>query len=156
MGILGTTEIIVILAVTLIAFGPHRLPEVAKYIAKGMKLFQEASRELRQQLELSDWDLEKPSKPYSSHTSYSPTGTSPPDTTYDESDEGYSDSYSASSDGTGDYENYGYDQTWEEENPDEYYDEELRTDVSEPDYEDLKKEPAKTDDAERYNREMNE
>jgi len=64
MGVIGTTEIIIIMAVALIAFGPNRLPELARYIAKFMKMFRDASRELQNQLNINDWDLDKPSRPY--------------------------------------------------------------------------------------------
>ncbi len=64
MGILGTTELLLIMVAALVVFGPQRLPELAKYIAKGVRMFQEASRELRTQLDINDWDLDKPKKPY--------------------------------------------------------------------------------------------
>lgn len=57
MGI-GTTELIVIMVVTLIVFGPQRLPELAKYLAKFMKMVREASSELQRQIDLTDWDHE--------------------------------------------------------------------------------------------------
>lgn len=69
MGIIGTGELIVLMVVTLIVFGPHRLPELARFIAKAMRMFQDASRDLQKQLELSDWDLEAPPRKSIKHES---------------------------------------------------------------------------------------
>lgn len=62
MGVLGTGELVVLLVVTLIVFGPQRLPELARYFAKFSKMFREASRELQNQLDLDRWDAEPPKK----------------------------------------------------------------------------------------------
>lgn len=53
---IGTSEILVIAVVALIVFGPQRLPELARTLAKMTKMFREASREIQNQLESQDWD----------------------------------------------------------------------------------------------------
>lgn len=58
---IGTGEILIILAVALIVFGPHRLPELAKYFAQAMKMFRDASNEIQKQLDMHDWDKPKSS-----------------------------------------------------------------------------------------------
>ncbi|MBN2328080.1 MAG: twin-arginine translocase TatA/TatE family subunit [Candidatus Omnitrophica bacterium] len=67
---IGPVEILVILAVVLIAFGPNRLPELARHVAKAMKMFREASDELQRQLDMSDWDKDVSKKTSSYSSSY--------------------------------------------------------------------------------------
>ena len=45
---IGMTELLVILAVALIVFGPTRLPELARSLGKAMNEFRRASTDLRQ------------------------------------------------------------------------------------------------------------
>ena len=49
---LGFGEILVILLVALIIFGPRRLPEMGRTIGKSMREFRRAASELRQELEV--------------------------------------------------------------------------------------------------------
>ncbi len=52
---LGFTEILVILVVALLVFGPDRLPELARNLGKGLAEFRRASSDLRRSvLEASD------------------------------------------------------------------------------------------------------
>ena len=44
MGKLGTTEIILILAVVLLLFGGKKIPELKRGLGKGMKEFKDASK----------------------------------------------------------------------------------------------------------------
>ena len=44
---LGFTEILVILVVALLVFGPDRLPELARNLGKGLAEFRRASSDLR-------------------------------------------------------------------------------------------------------------
>jgi TatA/E family protein of Tat protein translocase len=44
---LGFTEILVILVVALVVFGPDRLPELARNLGKGLAEFRRASNDLR-------------------------------------------------------------------------------------------------------------
>lgn len=45
---IGMTELLVILAVALIVFGPTRLPELARSLGRAMSEFRRASTDLRQ------------------------------------------------------------------------------------------------------------
>lgn len=140
MGILGTTEIIIILAVALIAFGPHRLPELARYAAKAMKMFKEASRELQNQLNIDDWDLDKPTKSY--HTSNSSSNSNQID--YDSPDDyEYNSPYGDEDDGY-----YGDDVEGEISNSDSSSDHSSDFQVID--------DPAKDQDAKREARELDE
>jgi sec-independent protein translocase protein TatB len=47
---IGMTELIVILVVALIVFGPNRLPELARSLGKAMNEFRRASTDLRHTL----------------------------------------------------------------------------------------------------------
>ena len=51
---LGPMEILVILVVALIVFGPKKLPEIGKSIGKGMREFKKASSEVMSTLEADD------------------------------------------------------------------------------------------------------
>ena len=48
---LGFGEIVVILVLALLLFGPKKLPEVAKQLGKGMRDFQKATEDLKGQFE---------------------------------------------------------------------------------------------------------
>jgi len=45
---IGVPELVVILVVALLVFGPHRLPEIARSLGRGLAEFRRASSELRQ------------------------------------------------------------------------------------------------------------
>lgn len=46
MGNLGVTEILLIVVVLLLFFGPSKLPELGKSLGKGIQEFKKASREI--------------------------------------------------------------------------------------------------------------
>jgi TatA/E family protein of Tat protein translocase len=46
MGIIGPTELLLILALALIVLGPRRLPELARALGKGLAEFNRATHEL--------------------------------------------------------------------------------------------------------------
>jgi sec-independent protein translocase protein TatA len=50
---IGTQEMILILAIALIIFGPSKLPEMGKTIGKALRQFQDATKDIRQDLTLS-------------------------------------------------------------------------------------------------------
>ncbi len=54
MGSIGMPELIVIFLVVLLLFGSKRLPELAKGLGKGMREFKKATRELRDELDISE------------------------------------------------------------------------------------------------------
>lgn len=60
---IGFPELIVVLIVALLVFGPKRLPEVGKSLGKGMREFRRATTELKDQFDRSvdDDDDEAPS-----------------------------------------------------------------------------------------------
>ncbi len=66
---IGTQELILILVIALIIFGPHKLPEMTKSIGKAMRQFQDATKDVREGLSLSvdddddDDDDEEPEAP---------------------------------------------------------------------------------------------
>lgn len=51
MGPLGFTEILIILVLALLLFGPRRLPELGRAIGKGLTEFRRASNDLRATIE---------------------------------------------------------------------------------------------------------
>lgn len=51
MGPLGFTEILIILVLALLLFGPRRLPELGRAIGKGLAEFRRASSDLRATIE---------------------------------------------------------------------------------------------------------
>ncbi len=72
---IGTTEILMVLVVTLIAFGPSKIPELARHLAKFMKMMREASSELQRQLESQEWAEDKKTKKHTYSSPY-PTASS--------------------------------------------------------------------------------
>jgi sec-independent protein translocase protein TatA len=50
-GIFGGWEIVLILAVVLILFGPKKLPELAKGLGTGIKEFKKATREVTEEIQ---------------------------------------------------------------------------------------------------------
>jgi len=64
MGSLGLPEIIFILVIALLIFGPKRLPEIGRTLGKGMAEFRKATNDLKQTIttELTIED-EQPSRP---------------------------------------------------------------------------------------------
>ena len=51
---IGPMELVLILVVALLVFGPKRLPELARTLGRGLGEFRQASNELRQSLALDD------------------------------------------------------------------------------------------------------
>ena len=58
MGNLGLQEMVVILVIALIVFGPKKLPEIGKSLGKGIAEFKKASSELAKSWE-EDVEAEK-------------------------------------------------------------------------------------------------
>ena len=54
MGSIGMPELIIIFLVVLLLFGSKRLPELAKGLGKGMREFKKATRELQDELDVSE------------------------------------------------------------------------------------------------------
>jgi len=53
---IGATELVLILAIALIVFGPKRLPELARALGKSIKEFRKASEEVKSSLNVVDID----------------------------------------------------------------------------------------------------
>ncbi len=51
IGPLGWSELLIILFLVLIFFGPRRLPEVAEALGKSIRKFKKASREIKKEIE---------------------------------------------------------------------------------------------------------
>lgn len=56
---LGAGEIIVIVLVVLILFGPKRIPDIAKTFGKGMKEFRRAFKDVEDEIKNSVDDIKK-------------------------------------------------------------------------------------------------
>lgn len=75
---IGMPELILILVVALLVFGPNRLPELARSLGKGLAEFRRASSDLRSQL--LDTPTEAPAKPAApapTAAASAPSGTEP-------------------------------------------------------------------------------
>ena len=60
---IGSTELIVILVVALILLGPKRLPEMGDAIGKTLRKFRQASRDIRDEIDImKDIDDDKKKK----------------------------------------------------------------------------------------------
>ncbi len=57
---IGATELIIIMVVALLVFGPKRLPELARSLGRGMAEFRRASSDLRQTLQEAEPPDETP------------------------------------------------------------------------------------------------
>lgn len=64
LGNIGPWELVLVLVIALIIFGPGKLPEVAKSVGKGINEFKKASNDVKQQVQEAvnlDDDEKKPS-----------------------------------------------------------------------------------------------
>jgi TatA/E family protein of Tat protein translocase len=60
---IGMSEMLVILGVALLVFGPTELPQIAKKIAKGMREVRRASDDLRRSIDVDDNDDDRFHRP---------------------------------------------------------------------------------------------
>ncbi len=58
LGSIGGTELLVIMVIALLIFGPRKLPELGRSIGKGLSEFKRASNDLKRSLE-EEIDLEE-------------------------------------------------------------------------------------------------
>lgn len=72
MGNLGPTELLVILAIALLVFGPKKLPEFGKGIGQAMKEFKNAQNELTESIH-TEMSREEPAKPAAAPMAAVPT-----------------------------------------------------------------------------------
>ena len=86
MGPLGFSEILLILGLALLIFGPKKLPEIGRTIGRGMGEFRRATNELKRTIEY-EVDLEErhqrnqPSLPPKESSANSPTPKADPPST---------------------------------------------------------------------------
>jgi sec-independent protein translocase protein TatA len=59
IGRLGTQELLIILGVVLIIFGPRKLPEIGRSLGKGLREFKQATTEIKNSINV-DGDKEEP------------------------------------------------------------------------------------------------
>lgn len=72
MGPIGWQELIILLIIVLIIFGPGKLPDIGKAVGKGIKEFRRASNDLEEGLR---GDTKPQSAPPPTATSSTPTST---------------------------------------------------------------------------------
>lgn len=53
-GRIGTQELILILGVALLVFGPQKLPEIGKAVGKGLREFKKATTEFQESITVDD------------------------------------------------------------------------------------------------------
>lgn len=56
LGRIGTPELLLIMGLVLVVFGPKKLPEIGRSLGKGLKEFKQATRELKDSIEVSEED----------------------------------------------------------------------------------------------------
>lgn len=73
---IGPTELIVILLIALIVFGPKRLPEVGRTIGKSLREFRQATSDIKDELNLGldESDEDEDVRPKSGSAKASPPG----------------------------------------------------------------------------------
>jgi sec-independent protein translocase protein TatA len=54
IGFPGPTELMIIVVIILVLFGGAKLPEMARNIGRGMRVFKEEANTLRKEIEISD------------------------------------------------------------------------------------------------------
>lgn len=69
LGSIGMPELLLILVIALIVFGPKKLPEIGKSLGKGLAEFKRASDDLKQSIQREVNSLEVEKKPGPEETS---------------------------------------------------------------------------------------
>ena len=80
MGSIGIPELIVIFIVTLLVFGPRKLPEIGKSLGKALAEFQRARNELMSTIEQEVRNIESESPATPRNETESKSGTQPSET----------------------------------------------------------------------------
>lgn len=73
MGPIGWPELIILLVVVLIIFGPGKLPDIGKAVGKGIKEFRRASNDIEEGLRGETKSTPPPSPPASSSSTSTPS-----------------------------------------------------------------------------------
>lgn len=77
-GQIGMSELLVILVIVLLVFGPKKLPELARGIGKAMNEFKRAADDVKQELQI---DYDRPARPKPNPQPVSPPSDSNPQNT---------------------------------------------------------------------------
>ncbi len=77
-GRLGTTELLIILGIILVIFGPSKLPEIGKSLGRGIREFKSATKDIKESINIEEDNEEKsqPKKPEPVKASSSEQGDS--------------------------------------------------------------------------------
>jgi len=59
IGPIGWSELVIILILILLFFGPKRLPDVAEALGKSIRRFKKATREISDEIESKDSDIKE-------------------------------------------------------------------------------------------------
>ncbi len=59
LGVLGTQEVIIILIIVLLLFGGRKIPELMKGLGKGVREFNDAKNNVKQEIENNVNDIKK-------------------------------------------------------------------------------------------------
>lgn len=54
IGRLGTTELLIILGIILVIFGPSKLPEIGKSLGRGIREFKSATKDLKDSINIEE------------------------------------------------------------------------------------------------------
>jgi sec-independent protein translocase protein TatA len=68
LGVLGTQEIIIILVIVLLLFGGRKIPELMRGLGRGMREFNDAKNNVRQEIESNVNDIKKDPNPNTTTT----------------------------------------------------------------------------------------
>lgn len=59
LGNIGFPELVIVLAIALVVFGPKKLPELGRAIGQGLREFRKASREITEEIEAAARDADE-------------------------------------------------------------------------------------------------
>jgi sec-independent protein translocase protein TatA len=77
IGPFGVWEILIILVVVLLIFGPKRLPEMAKGLGQSVRAFRKELRDMKSDLNMDDEPKSTPPAPTRSAAASAPTAEAP-------------------------------------------------------------------------------
>ncbi len=72
LGVLGTQEIIIILVIVLLLFGGRKIPELMRGLGKGVREFNDAKNNVRQEIENNVNDIKKEPNTSTTNTTSQP------------------------------------------------------------------------------------
>ena len=72
LGVLGTQEIIIILVIVLLLFGGRKIPELMRGLGRGVREFNDAKNNVRQEIENNVNDIKKEPNTSTTNTTSQP------------------------------------------------------------------------------------